>query len=293
MPPTPRTVIHRSHAALVAQSGDDVGQTVSDGDLIAALSDPGTVLEMVAERPGFWTNPGDWASNWRQLNWHLVALLVAGRLEIERPDVPLAVLGAGGLLWLQPGERHRLRMRAGTMYFLRFRFRCGPVFLAGPRSLMVEEALHLLPFFQLASDDLRFGHQRIGERLRAVLTVVMSDHENRIAADPFPPSARRRLADILNDRRLLLALRPPTLARLAGMPVRSFNRAFHAAYNTSPRRWLADQRLRLAAQHLLIDGQRIEDVATEAGFANPSQFARRFRALFGCSPSAYRERCGS
>jgi AraC-like DNA-binding protein len=290
--PPASTVIHRSLTAIEQAPVPGPVRVVDDGDLLAALVDPAARLETVAERPAFWQMPGRWQSEWRQQPWHLVILVVAGRLMVERPELPTATLGAGGLLWLQPGDRHRLGLEHGAIHFLRFRIARGGRVLAGARPRLAGDALHLLPLFQLASDDLRFGHPRLGERLRAVLTLLASDGETRAAADPFPPAARRRIADLLDDPQRVRGLRASQLARLAGMPERSFTRAFGAAYGASPRRWLADQRLRLAAQHLLVGGQTVEAVAAWAGFANPSQFARRFRALFGCSPSAWRERSG-
>ena len=67
--------------------------------------------------------------------------------------------------------------------------------------------------------------------------------------------------------------------------------AIYCANGTSYGRELI--RLRLErAQRLLLDpmepGRSIEDIAWQCGFSDPSHFRRRFRALFGSSPSAIR-----
>jgi AraC-like DNA-binding protein len=49
-------------------------------------------------------------------------------------------------------------------------------------------------------------------------------------------------------------------------------------------------RLRQAAVQLTVDNAKIVDVAFEAGFGDVSNFNRAFRAEFGASPTAYRQR---
>lgn len=56
----------------------------------------------------------------------------------------------------------------------------------------------------------------------------------------------------------------------------------------SPMRYLEKLRLELAQQRLQMTTQRIEDIATAAGFCDAKHFAKRFRAVVGTTPSAFR-----
>lgn len=260
---------------------------------LAALSDPAVQLDLVAERPAYWEFNGHWSVEWRSLAFHLLYLVVQGDgrlwLDEERPRP----VGAGTAFWLPPHTRHRMEQRDGRNYFIRFRLVADGVNLSFGSPQVRPAALHLLPFFQQFSDDLRFAHPWLPERLRAVLTLLASDGQGAADADAeagrLSPAQRRRLAQLVEEC-WQASLSPADLARAVGMSPVSFARAFRLSFDCSARRWLADQRLHRVGQLLLSDRRPIEDVVADAGFANPSQFARRFRAVFGVSPAAYRRR---
>jgi AraC family transcriptional regulator of arabinose operon len=58
----------------------------------------------------------------------------------------------------------------------------------------------------------------------------------------------------------------------------------------TPQVYSEELRLRLAQQLLVHSGLRVNEVAAEAGFADPFYFAKRFRKFSKCSPSDYRVR---
>lgn len=247
-------------------------------------------LEVVAERPAFWETEGPWDTGWRTLSWHLVYFLVRGSCQLSDESGRIHDLGAGACFWLPPGARHRLLLQPGRFYFWRFRL------LDQERRSLVcgatrarSDARALEPLFEQLCDDLRLDHPFLPQRLRALLTLFATSWSDPGPAGDggFGPAVRRRLAQTVQER-LDVGLRPAELAEAVGMSPVSFARAFRRAFGCSARRWLADQRLRSAAQRLVHGGEPVGEVAAQAGFANPSQFARRFRALFGLSPAEYR-----
>ena len=82
-----------------------------------------------------------------------------------------------------------------------------------------------------------------------------------------------------------------TLARRAGMSLRTFQRRFRAATGLAPGAWLTVERLRLARD--LLEGTpaaTLSDVAEAAGFGTVAAMRHHFRSRLGTSPAAYRTR---
>jgi AraC-like DNA-binding protein len=79
---------------------------------------------------------------------------------------------------------------------------------------------------------------------------------------------------------------PADLARVADLSPDWFARAFRHSFGRSPRRWLADERLRAAARRLR-EGGSIAETAAIWGYADLTQFNRAFRRLFGQPPGRW------
>jgi AraC family transcriptional regulator len=78
------------------------------------------------------------------------------------------------------------------------------------------------------------------------------------------------------------------LARVANLSSFHFDRLFSRIVGLTPRAYILDRRLRFA-QRLLSDAEfTVADIASEAGFADQSHFARCFRRAYGKSPQVYR-----
>ncbi len=65
-------------------------------------------------------------------------------------------------------------------------------------------------------------------------------------------------------------------------------RVFRSRTGLTPMLWLARRRGERAAVRLLTSGDAIGAIGRSVGWGDPNYFARRFRALFGLSPRAYR-----
>lgn len=81
-----------------------------------------------------------------------------------------------------------------------------------------------------------------------------------------------------------------SLAARAGMGPRTFLRRFEDATGKTPARWLLDERLQRATQHLTHSRLSVEQIAELCGFSNASTLRHHFRQQFGLSPLQYRKR---
>jgi AraC-like DNA-binding protein len=77
------------------------------------------------------------------------------------------------------------------------------------------------------------------------------------------------------------------LESLTGLTRYDVARQFKLMFGTSPHRYLLMRRLELAREQIH-RGNRLVDVASDAGFADQPHFTRAFRAAFGLTPARYR-----
>jgi transcriptional regulator GlxA family with amidase domain len=82
----------------------------------------------------------------------------------------------------------------------------------------------------------------------------------------------------------------PALARRAGMSERNFSRVFVRQVGTTPARFVAHLRLEAARTRLEETTDKIEAVATRAGFGDGETLRRHVRSRLGASPAGYRAR---
>ena len=78
------------------------------------------------------------------------------------------------------------------------------------------------------------------------------------------------------------------LAAVAGMSPHYFAELFRQSTGCTPHHYVLSQRVERAKQCLRNPGISIIDAGLDAGFQNPSHFARTFRRLVGTSPSKYK-----
>ena len=80
-----------------------------------------------------------------------------------------------------------------------------------------------------------------------------------------------------------------SLAERTGMGQRTFLRRFEDATGKTPARWLLDERLQRATQHLAHSRLSVEQIAELCGFSNASTLRHHFRQQFALSPLQYRK----
>lgn len=76
------------------------------------------------------------------------------------------------------------------------------------------------------------------------------------------------------------------LAFLCNMSLSTFKRKFNEAFNTTPRQYFIEHRMRKAAA-LLKENKRPSDIYTELGYEGLPAFSTEFKKYFGVSPKTF------
>jgi len=74
------------------------------------------------------------------------------------------------------------------------------------------------------------------------------------------------------------------LAVISGRSLSTFNRDFKRLYNTTPKQWLIEQRLKHANNLLTNPDLSITTIAGEVGYSNVSHFIEAYKRKFGTTP---------
>jgi AraC-like DNA-binding protein len=80
----------------------------------------------------------------------------------------------------------------------------------------------------------------------------------------------------------------PSLAKMAHMSVRQFERKFRATFQITPQDYMIRMRVIQACELLALTNHAVTTVALEAGFYDHSDFARQFRRHMGQTATQYR-----
>jgi AraC family transcriptional regulator, arabinose operon regulatory protein len=121
----------------------------------------------------------------------------------------------------------------------------------------------------------------------ALLQVVLSRSELRWQP-PLPENlerVHRYIAENLGG-----SLSNPVLARMAGLSVAGFDRAFKRQSGITPARYVAEMRVGRASRLLLQTEETIDAIAERTGFPNRAYFSRVFRKIANESPARFRAR---
>ena len=81
-----------------------------------------------------------------------------------------------------------------------------------------------------------------------------------------------------------------TLAKLAGLSIRAFERQFHACFSVSPQQYIKRLRVRMACHSLVYTDQPLTQIASDHGFCDQSHFTREFHRQMHLTPRHYRAR---
>jgi AraC family transcriptional regulator len=180
-------------------------------------------------------------------------------------------------------EEQFTEVAAATTSTSRFRF-SAPSLPPSPKALPIVaqmEALSGAPS-SLRSEELAL---RLIERVIALMS-----GDRRTPAAPTGRETRRVIEAIRlieSDAARPLELRE--MAAVAGMSKYHFLRVFRRLTGLTPHRYLVSARLRRAALALASSRRPVIAVALDAGFGDLSTFNRTFRAVFGLTPTQYRD----
>ncbi len=135
------------------------------------------------------------------------------------------------------------------------------------------------------------GHRERAFHLTlALLHEVLSRPEIHWQARTPPAGLERALQRMQREHAQPLGM--TDLARTAGLSVRGFHRVFKDFQGVTPNLFLAQVRVREAAQLLVHTTDSLEQIADRTGFPNRHYLTRVFKKVTGDSPAHYRRTHG-
>ena len=256
--------------------------------------------------------------------FHEVVLVERGRIEHEIEQLGVGRrrvrLGAGECILIAPGERHRygrsercavwnlifvpglllpimphLASLPGLVEFLFLE----PLFRAEGRGfpvLRLDDPTRDQVTTQLAGILRELREAGPGWRLAALshlLAILVALGRAKAGSDQ-PQSVGRGQGDAVEAAMAFIdahhkePLRLEDIAASAGLSPHYVSELFAARSGMSPWRWLTRVRIDRAKRLLKDTRMTVTEAGREAGFADPSYFARVFRQQEGLSPSAWR-----
>lgn len=122
-----------------------------------------------------------------------------------------------------------------------------------------------------------------------VVGVAASARRVADAARAQPAVTRAAAAVARLERRFDRPLDLPALAADCGASPSQLERDFHSLFGMTPQRFLHKLRIEHALE-MLVGPDSVAAIAQACGYADQSAFTRRFRAVLGLTPSAWRQR---
>jgi AraC-like DNA-binding protein len=195
-----------------------------------------------------------------------MTLVVAGGYD-EAGDVGRFRVRTGDLLVHRPFEAHRNAFGRRSAEVI---------------NLPLVDLPHLGPLNRLADPDLVV---RLAERDPAAAARAAAEAAIPAAGEDDWPDA---LAAALRGRSA--RFRIGHWARERGLAPATVSRGFHRLFGTTPERYRAEARARLAWSRIVGTGQPLAAIACETGFADQAHMTRCVGAVTGQPPSRWRSR---
>ncbi|MEZ0216468.1 MAG: helix-turn-helix domain-containing protein [Rariglobus sp.] len=268
---------------------------------LETVGDPTTAAGInLVGLPGRMRLPADWRSSGRLKDEHLFYLVTEGGFHVEAGGETTEA-AVGDLLWIGPGIDFRC-VRAGdaplTILRARLRLVRAGRMISSPRPWrLFREAHGAAVWFEPLIAEAFAPAAWSGPRTRGLLLAFFTELARLDAGGSVPVGCLTPVQRTALIRHVAAnpAERPTPreLAAVAGLSADYFARCFQRTFGQSPRRWLVEQRIRHAAQHLLETERRVGEVAREFGYADVFLFSRQFKAVTGRSPLRHRRLGGA
>lgn len=236
----------------------------------------------------------------RRLGHHAVVCLLAGGGWFSDERTPPTRVDAGDVLLLFPGVRHGYGRGDQARWSEFWMILGGPLWTALEASGLLDRAR---PVWRAGTDP---GLAADGVRLAGDLARGACDaHEASARAHLLIASMQRRslaaparrggtgmvaVACAAMERDLAAPVDWTALARSFGLGRERFRKVFAAAAGEPPERWRLRRRIDRAKELLARPGADIAAVAAATGFCDRYHFGRRFRAVAGVTPAAWRDK---
>jgi len=194
--------------------------------------------------------------------------LITARGLLNRSETPhsLAAQPQGGLTL---GQKQRLRLYIEQHL---------------DRAITLSELAQLL--------DLSYRHfcRVLGQSLgQSAFAFALTPQVPSIGGGGLPRCRLKRVVDYIDENQAG-DLTLTQLAAVAGMSPHYFAELFRQSTGRTPHQYVLLRRIELAKQRLRDPRCSVIEAGLDAGFQNPSHFARVFRKWVGLSPSGFRSR---
>jgi AraC-like DNA-binding protein len=252
---------------------------------------------------GFTNTPKDFGKEPRCLPEHVFYFVTVGAIEIRFEDHNLLVK-RGSFIWIMPGVRHETGMPEGGKPFMNYFLRV-KITSSGSRQLfrlekdwLLEENGYLaLPVLKQTIDEFQMPHEFQTVRIRSLLALLTSGvigHTNAQAQNErlLGPPQRSHLTNFMLERMEsdgADGVTPEVLADLLNLSPAYFARIFRNSFGMSPRHWIEQQRIHLAATLLAKSDLSLKEIARRVGYGDFCSFSRQFKQVTGIGPRAYRD----
>jgi AraC family L-rhamnose operon transcriptional activator RhaR len=168
--------------------------------------------------------------------------------------------------------------------------RQGGVILHGGAALLGALRPHLQALEALGDSPtpVRVRPEAIAQLLLVLARVAQIDGQEERVVGGTDPLIERVMQALEADLTAVWTL--DHLAEICQLSRSYLVRRFRRHLGLAPMAWLAQRRAEQAAVLLLTTEESVAQIGSAVGWDDPGHFARRFRAVYGMSASAYRER---
>jgi len=262
---------------------------------VKALLDPCFACEVVLQGvPGRLHIPEGWSVRQEIRETHLFYFVIEGGFSAEIGG-DRREFAAGDLLWVKPGTEVHFWLPAGKSLFVhRFRVRTLSRTTCGCGSEVYPAAWAAQVWMERIAGEASHEETCRAERLRGLLLCLFTELMREREAGGEAPLSRAQREELVSLGAAACAagrwLRPADLARRLRLSPDYFTRVFRRSFGMPPRRWLMEQRVRMAAIRLEESQRNVSEVADEFGYPDVFLFSRQFKIVLGMSPGHYRRR---
>ncbi len=225
----------------------------------------------------------------RVIDQHILWFLTDGHIGVSIADRSWE-LGPGALLWVPPRIAHSVALfdqrKTFTCYSFRFEYSNSLT-----QALVLDHAPLLLPFVDALYKETCLGLQSNHQRCEALLYIIQTHSiAERVTPQRSLSMAQCHELHTYMRRHLQYDVHPADLAQHIGLSPDYFSRVFKRSFGKSPKRWIMEQRIAMAAYRLEQSSERIALIGQSCGYSDQNIFSRQFRQVMGCSPSQHRMR---
>jgi len=135
--------------------------------------------------------------------------------------------------------------------------------------------------------DEELGILKLKELIMILLRSENQESVRNLLSEIFSP-INIQLKEVIQNN-LFNPLQIEELAFICNMSLSTFKREFKKTFNSSPAKYIKEQRLENAASLLMCDDKSIRDIAFDCGFQDVTTFSDSFHQKYGKSPSQFRK----